>query len=111
MTRYQTSDITTAPRWVALDDNQAGYDVHSFDPGPVGPIAKLIEVKSCSEKLEIFLTRNEWETAIERAPNYRFYVWKLPEKHLVELSPADLARHVPSNNGNGLWQVALIALP
>jgi hypothetical protein len=103
--------IDLAPRWIALDDNSAGYDVHSFDPGPVAPIAKLIEVKSCTrENREIFLTQTEWETAIERAPNYRFHIWKLPERELIELTPAELSGHVPYNNGKGVWQIVRITL-
>ena len=88
------------PRWIALDDNSAGYDVHSFDEGPVEPIAKLIEVKSCARRpSEIFLTRNEWETALEREPNYRFHIWILPERELIELTPSDVADHVPQDRG------------
>jgi Protein NO VEIN, C-terminal len=110
--RLSLLGITNPPRWVALDDNSAGYDVHSFDQGPVEPIARLIEVKSCARRPpEIFLTRNEWETAIEREPNYRFHIWILPEKELIELRPSDVASHVPQDRGNGLWQIVRIGLP
>jgi hypothetical protein len=110
--RLSLLGITALPRWVALDDNSAGYDVHSFDEGPVEPIAKLIEVKSCARRpSEIFLTRNEWETALEREPNYRFHIWILPEKELIELRPSDVANHVPQDRGNGLWQIVKIGLP
>lgn len=110
--RLSSLGITTPPRWIALDDNSAGYDVHSFDEGPVVPIAKLIEVKSCSSQpYEIFLTKNEWETALERAPRYRFHVWILPEQQLIELAPGDLSNHVPQDRGNGLWQIVRITLP
>lgn len=110
--RLSLLGITTMPRWVALDDNSAGYDVHSFDQGPVEPIAKLIEVKSCARRpQEIFLTRNEWETAVEREPNYRFHIWILPEKELIELRPSDVANHIPQDRGNGRWQIIKISLP
>lgn len=110
--RLSLLGITNLPRWVALDDNSAGYDVHSFDQGPVEPIARLIEVKSCARRPpEIFLTRNEWETAIEREPNYRFHIWILPEKELIELKPSDVASHIPQDRGNGVWQIVRIGLP
>lgn len=110
--RLSLLGITTLPRWVALDDNSAGYDVHSFDPGAVEPVAKLIEVKSCARRpSEIFLTRNEWETAIEREPNYRFHIWILPERELIELRPSDVANHVPQDRGNGMWQIVRIGVP
>jgi hypothetical protein len=109
--RLSRLGITTPPRWIALDDNNAGYDVHSFDPGPVAPIAKLIEVKSCArEDREIFLTQNEWNTALERAPHYRFHIWFLPEQSLIELTTEDLAPHVPRDCGTGRWQTVRITL-
>jgi hypothetical protein len=110
--RLSELGISHRPRWVALDDNTAGYDVHSFDSGPFEPVAKLIEVKSCArESWEIFLTRKEWETAVERSPNYRFHIWILPEKRLIELTPDDLKFHIPLDRGNGHWQISRIALP
>lgn len=103
--------IANRPRWISLDDNAAGYDVHSYDKGPVEPVAKLIEVKSSTRQpSEIFLTRNEWETAIERAPCYRFHIWILPEQELIELTPADIAPHIPPDRGNGRWQIVKIVL-
>jgi hypothetical protein len=110
--RLLSLGIENRPRWIALDDNTAGYDVHSFDEGPVEPVAKLIEVKSCARRpQEIFLTRNEWETAMQMAPNYRFHIWILPEEQLIELTPGDVERHVPQDRGNGAWQITRIALP
>jgi len=109
--RLTTLGIANRPRWISLDDNTAGYDVHSYDQGPVEPIAKLIEVKSCSRGVaEIFLTRNEWETAIERAPHYRFHVWMLPDERLVELTPSDIEVHIPPDRGDGRWQILKITL-
>lgn len=103
--------IPNRPRWVSIDDNTVGYDVHSYDKGTVEPIARLIEVKSCARiDTEIHLTRNEWETAIERAPHYCFHVWILPEERLVELKPEDIEIHVPVDQGNGRWQNTRIAL-
>jgi len=97
------------PRWISIDDNTAGYDVHSFDQGPVEPVAKLIEVKSCSRRpQEIFLTRNEWETAMQMAPHYRFHIRILPEERLIELTPEDMERHVPQDRGDGVWQITRI---
>jgi hypothetical protein len=109
--RLSELGIPNRPRWISLDDNTAGYDVHSYDKGPVEPIAKLIEVKSCSRGVaEIFLTRNEWETAIERAPHYRFHVWMLPEERLIELTPSDIEVHIPPDRGNGRWQIVKITV-
>ncbi len=109
--RLSDLGISNRPQWISFDDNAAGYDVLSYERGPVEPVAKLIEVKSTGRRpREIFLTRNEWETALERFPNYCFHIWTLPEMQLTELTPSDLSRHVPENNGNGVWQVVRITL-
>lgn len=109
--RLSQLGITNRPRWISLDDNTAGYDVHSYEKGPFEPVAKLIEVKSSTRKpSEIFLTRNEWETAIERAPHYRFHIWILPEQELIELTPDNIEAHIPPDQGNGRWQIVKITL-
>lgn len=103
--------IERDPKWIAIEDNTAGYDIHSFDPGVVEPVNKLIEVKSCSrEVVQIFISRNEWETAVSSVPHYHFHVWLLPEKKLIELSVNDIAPHIPLDQGSGVWQSVGVTL-
>ena len=110
--RLKQFGIDLVPRWIALENAAAGYDVISYDPGTVAPTARLIEVKSSSRRpAEIFLTRNEWETAMETKPNYVIHLWRLPEMDLVELTPNDLIDHVPKDGGSGAWQLVRIVLP
>jgi len=65
---------------------------------------------SARQPAQIYLTRNEWNTAVEREPHYRFHVWILPQKELIELTPADIEPHIPNNRGQGVWEVARIAV-
>jgi hypothetical protein len=103
--------ISNRPRWMSLDDNSAGYDVHSYNKGSVEPVAKLIEVKSTVRMpREIFISRNEWKTALDMAPNYYFHIWALPEKHLIELTPSAIEPSIPSDHGAGSWQVVKVTL-
>ena len=109
--RLAALGISHRPRWVSLDDNTAGYDVQSYDEGSIEPIVKLIEVKSCARaSTEIFITRNEWETAVERSPHYFFHVWILPDERLIEITPRELEDHIPQDQGEGAWQNAKIRL-
>ena len=41
--------ITEKPRWIAIEDNTAGYDVLSYTKNSYGLVNKLIEVKSTIE--------------------------------------------------------------
>lgn len=103
--------IEETPQWIAIEDSGAGYDVRSYDSGPVAPVTKLIEVKSSTKRPpEIFITRNEWETAVERGPNYWFHVWLLPEASLLEFKPADLMANIPENRQRGTWELVRIVL-
>jgi len=103
--------IKRDPKWIAIEDNTAGYDIQSFDLGAVEPVNRLIEVKSCSrEVVRIFISRNEWETAVASVPHYHFHVWLLPEKKLIELSVNDIAPHIPLNQGSGAWQSVGVTL-
>jgi hypothetical protein len=110
--RLISEGITVEPRWIALDDNTAGYDILSYDSGTVEPVVKLIEVKTCSRAAaQFFLTTNEWRTALERSDHYVFHLWLLPEEKLIEFSPADIREHVPIDQGEGEWQDAVITVP
>lgn len=67
------TDLAKKVRWVAAEDGDgAGYDVLSF--APTGE-ESLIEVKTTngSARTPFFLTRNEFETAVENANRWRIY--------------------------------------
>jgi hypothetical protein len=97
---------------MALDDEGLGYDVLSYDHGDDGRlINRMIEVKACSGLgLEVYLTRGEWRLAAEVGEAYRFHVWHLPSEQLSEFSVADIAPHVPKDQGLGAWQHVRIPL-
>ena len=59
-TRLKALGILLQPKWMGLDDNTAGFDVLSYDPGKPDPTNKLIEVKSTiASPLRFILTRRE----------------------------------------------------
>lgn len=110
--RLEALGIDLQPRWVAIENNGAGFDIQSYDSGEVEPIARLIEVKSSVQTpLRMVITRNEWDTAIRFGPRYFFHVWSVPERELKVLSSADVERHIPSDNGVGRWSEAVVPVP
>jgi len=109
--RLQSMGIVRPPRWTAIEDNQAGYDIHSYDPGAVEPTARLIEVKSTiASPLRFMLTRHEWEQALKFGAAYHFHVWDMAviPPRLFERTAAVITPHVPSDNDKGRWRIAEI---
>jgi len=100
------------PKWVAIDNNEDGYDVLSVVDKD-DPRALSIEVKCSTMGLSgaFHLSRNEWERAQE-TENHTFHLWSIhPERppSLAVLTPADVESHIPADQGIGGWES--VALP
>jgi hypothetical protein len=105
--------IALQPRWIAVDDNTAGYDVLSFRQGQFGPVNLMIEVKSTvASPLRFFVTRNEWDQAVRFGDAYLFHVWDLaaspPRLHVRTKS--QIEPHIPEDRRAGTWANAVIPL-
>ncbi len=109
--RLRSLGIHEHPRWVAIEDNGAGYDILSYDQTPYGLKNRLIEVKSTTQdEARLFLTRGEWETALKFGEAYQLHIWKLPSEELIIKSAAEISQHIPSDSGGGVWQKVEIIL-
>lgn len=109
--RLRRLGIDLEPTWMAIEDNGKGYDVLSYEPGGFAPTNKLIEVKSTiASPLRFYLTRNEWKEAEKYGAAYVFHVWDMSQNPpaLFERTVAEVAPHVPSDNGTGSWSNAEI---
>ncbi len=98
------------PQWIALESNEDGYDVLSQVSG--ADAARLcIEVKASMLGLggQFYLTRHEWDTA---ATLLRFvmHLWDLSKTtpRLAVMDLAQLAAHVPHDEGQGRWDSVCI---
>lgn len=110
--RLESLGIDQQPKWIAIEDNGAGFDILSFDPSAYGVRNRLIEVKSTQRnETRLILTRGEWETALEFGEAYHFYIWKLPAEVLIIKRVSDISLHVPVNVVGGKWLEAEIILP
>ncbi|MEQ1811072.1 MAG: DUF3883 domain-containing protein [Terricaulis sp.] len=111
--RLKSLGINMEPEWKGLDDNFAGYDVLSYDPGEFAPTNRMIEVKSTvTSPLRFIVSRNEWEQALKFGPAYRFHVWDMQKNPpvLYERTSAQVSAHIPSDNEKGKWKAAEIPL-
>ncbi|MBB6469077.1 hypothetical protein HNQ96_004966 [Aminobacter lissarensis] len=102
--RLNKLGISEEPRWIALDDNSAGYDLQSYERTEYGLKNLLIEVKSSQRHPpRMILTRGEWKAAAQYGDAYIFHLWQLPAEELTVLTVADIAQHVPQDQGKGSW--------
>lgn len=104
--RLKRIGIDLEPQWPGFDDNFAGYDVLSYDYGADGLKNKLIEVKSTTiSPMRFFVTRHEWNKAIQAADDYIFHIWDLHQEKPVlhTRTVPDIAPHIPSDCGRGTW--------
>lgn len=95
-----------APKWVAIDSNEDGYDVLSV-AGPQDSSQLSIEVKATNigHSGSFHLTFNEWDRALSFL-NYTFHLWDMSRAvpSLAVLSIEDVEPHVPVNQGAGNWE-------
>ncbi len=111
--RLASLGIDTEPKWTAIEDNTAGYDVLSYDAGQYGPTNRLIEVKSTiASPLRFFVSRNEWEQALKFGVAYHFHIWDLSPSipRLYEKTVAQILPHIPEDQASGKWSTAEIPL-
>ena len=110
--RLKDEGIPKEPIWVALEDNRAGYDVHSFQHTSGGGIDDLrIEVKATSYSPTHFvLTRPEWDNASKQPNLHIFHIWNLETGKLLKLPVSDMAAHMPTDAGAGQWREVRVTL-
>jgi hypothetical protein len=109
--RLKEMGVLLSPVWMAIEDNTAGYDILSYDPGQFEPISRLIEVKSTiSKPIRFYLTRHEWETALKFGDRYFFHVWDLSEPQMYEFKATDFLESIPTDNADGKWADVIISI-
>jgi hypothetical protein len=110
--RLASLGIRRDPIWVAINNNDAGFDILSYDHGPFEPVNRLIEVKSSTRSPpRMILTRGEWDAAIKYGEAYVFHLWALPKATLTECKITDVAPHIPIDQGTGAWTHVEIEFP
>ncbi|OZQ67680.1 hypothetical protein CA600_08365 [Paenibacillus sp. VTT E-133280] len=103
--QYEKDRTGVAPIWQSIESNFSGYDLLSqMDDHNLTPLR--IEVKATNTKNEIsfIITKGEWNVAIN-SKSYIFHIWSLnPYKELFIFTQDDMSRHIPVNEGKGLWE-------
>ena len=109
---YERERTGHQPKWVAIDNNDDGYDILSVVSAD-DLRKQSIEVKASTLGLQgsFFLTRNEWERALE-AEQHAFHVWSLATAPptLAVLDSLAVSEHVAADHGEGEWRVVEVPL-
>ena len=104
---YEKRRTGREPKWVAIDNNEDGYDVLSIiDTIDLRPLSIEVKVSTMGVAGMFYLSRNEWERAAE-AENHLFHLWDMQkdrEPTLAVVSPNDLRCHTPIDQGAGVWK-------
>ncbi len=109
--QYERKRTGRIPQWQSVESNLSGYDilsvVSSHDTRQL-----QIEVKATQADVgsSVFhLTRNEWDTGF-LADQYVYHLWAARQEPpaLAVLDKSDLAQHVPTDEGAGLWELVEI---
>jgi len=109
---YERQRTGRPPKWVAIDNNDDGYDILSVVSAD-DLRKQSIEVKASTLGLRgsFFLTRNEWERALE-SEQHAFHVWSLATRPpvLAVLEADEVYRHISIDQGAGEWKSVEVPL-
>lgn len=97
-------------KWIALENNADGYDLLSVvDRSFSAPLTIEVKTTSVGTRSSFSLSRHEWERAV-LSEHHVFHLWDISGRphRLAVVVPSAVKSHVPSDCGNGEWQVAKI---
>ena len=110
--RYEEARTGIRPQWIAIENNDDGYDVLSVRArDDLQPLT--IEVKASTAGIAgtFHLTQREWRRACDSALHL-FHLWDLSGSGAPRLAVAtseEVRQHVPADSGKGAWE--LVAVP
>jgi len=109
--RHEDARTGIRPQWIAIENNDDGYDVLSVcawdDLQPL-----TIEVKASTAGIAgtFHLTQREWRRACDSVL-HQFHLWDLSRPgapRLAVVTSAQVMQHVPVDAGKGSWEVVSV---
>ena len=111
---YEERRVGVLPKWVSIDNNESGYDLLSYvDESRKDRL--IIEVKTSEKQwnhADYFLSKNEWET-LKQHTNSVVHLWSIAENEPImkTVKPSEIEPNIPSDSGNGIWQIVRLPFP
>lgn len=104
---YELARTGNEPKWVAIDNNEDGYDVLSIvEPGDARPLSIEVKASTMGISGSLHLTRNEWERSQE-LESHVFHLWAMKSTShsaLAVITPKEMRNHIPADSGAGSWE-------
>ncbi len=95
------------PKWVAIDNNDDGYDILSV---VAADDARRLSIEVKTSTLgtagSFHLTRHEWDRSAE-VDNHLFHLWAIKptsDTLLAVITPGEMEDHIPRDVGCGTWE-------
>lgn len=99
------------PKWVAIDNNEDGYDVLSvMGTGDLRQLSIEVKASTMGHGGAFHITHNEWERSQE-VENHLFHLWAIKpgsSPALAVITSTEMEVHIPVNSGSGSWELVEI---
>ena len=99
------------PKWVAIDNNEDGYDVLSVvSASDARQLSIEVKASTMGAAGTFHITQNEWERAQE-VENHLFHLWAIKpgsSTALAVVTSTEMEVHIPVNSGSGSWELVEI---
>lgn len=96
------------PKWVAIDNNEDGYDVLSVVAADdARQLSIEVKASSMGHGGAFHVTQNEWERSQE-VENHLFHLWATKpgsNPALAVVTSTEMEAHIPINSGSGSWEL------
>jgi hypothetical protein len=104
---YEEARTGRKPKWVAIDNNEDGYDVLSVVASDdARQLSIEVKASTMGAAGSFHLTRYEWERSAE-VDNHVFHLWAIgpnSQPSLGVLTPTEMQNHIPRDFGFGSWE-------
>lgn len=104
---YEEARTGHKPKWVAIDNNEDGYDVLSvLSPNDACQLSIEVKASTMGYSGTFHLSRNEWDRSTE-LDNHIFHLWAIrpnSRPHLAVIAPQEMQGHIPRDLGSGSWE-------
>jgi hypothetical protein len=107
---YEYRRTGRAPKWIAIESNQDGYDVlSSIGPNDLGPLYIEVKASRLGKHGDFYMSRSEWEQG-RAFTKYTLYLWDVSTiiPKIAIVSCESLHKHIPKDMGDGRWETAKI---